>query len=665
MLDSRVSDWSSELLERSAELEIVSRCVASAAAGEGCLLAFEGPAGAGKTRLLESTRRQSAASGLRVLAARSGELERDFAYGVVRQLLERTVATAEESTRTRLLSGPAGHGLRALDLHDASSGRLGEDQAFAVRHGLYWLLSNLAATGPVLIAVDDAQWADAPSLRFLAYVARRLGGLPALVSLTVRTGETTSDDRVLGELLTDPATRLVQPTPLSRDAVAAMLGGGAQVDPEFSTACHEATGGNPFLLTELRAALAADGIAPIAAHAGLVAGVGPETVARSLMLRLSRLSPQAPAFAAAVAVLGATADRRLAGELAGLSETESDQAASDLTRAVILAGTPPLRFAHPILRDAVYRDLSSTERESLHVRAAALLQERTAPASEVAAHLLATSPSGSPASVRPLREAARSALNQGAADMAARYLRRALEENVSGEDRAALLADLGRATWLAGEDPLGALDHLREALAVTTDEQVRPGLAIDLARATFSTGNARGAEEVVGDELARTVERPREIVLTLEAEHGSIQLLYDAGADCGNRIMGFADLPGETDAELLVLSNVATWLWLGGTAEQAAGYAERSLGGGRAVAAAGRTDRGAPGRVGAELRGAARTRVRSDHGCRPGRVEDRAPSSASRHPARWRPCSPTASASSRRRNPRPVVAWPSRGSLRS
>jgi len=91
----------------------------------------------------------------------------------------------------------------------------------------------------------------------------------------------------------------------------------------------------------------------------------------------------------------------------------------------------------------------------------------------------------------------------------------------------------------------------------------------------------------VAEELAREVDRPREDVLTLEAEYGSIQLLYNGGAEIGDHIMSFADLPGATPQEMLVLANVATWLWVGGTADDAAVMAERSLGGGRAVQVAG------------------------------------------------------------------------------
>jgi len=590
MSHRRPGEEASALLERSTELAAIDAALDAAVAGDGLLLAFEGPAGIGKTRLLERARRTAGNRGLPVLTARGGELERGFAYGIVRQLLEQTVARSDPGQRTALLDGPAWHAARALEIEDTAQdgARPADDQAFAVRHGLYWLVANLAADGPLVLAVDDAQWADAPSLRFLAYLARRLDGLPVLVAVTVRTGDPTADDLLLTELVTDPATRRLAPAPLSLAATAALVArGGEEVDERFAAACHAATGGNPFLLRELRAALSADGIAPVAANADRIAGLGPSTVARSLVLRLSRVSPSSVTFARAVAVLGATADPRLAGELAGLPADEAARAAGRLSRAGVLADTRPLRFAHPILRDAVYRDLPPAERDHLHERAATLLLERGAPAPEVAAHLLATPPAGTTAPIGPLRAAARIALGQGAADLAARYLRRALEEPVDPAERPAVVAALGRATWLAGEDPLGALAFLREALDATTIEADRPALAIDVARAAFSTGDALSAEQVLERELQRDVDRPREETLTLIAEHGSVQLLHEADAECGRRVMQLADLPGETLGEMLALSNVATWNWLHGTAREGAAYAARSLGGGRAVEAAG------------------------------------------------------------------------------
>lgn len=580
-----------DLLERRVELGLIDRAIADALGGDGRVLAFEGPAGIGKTQLLEIARRDAAAGGVRVLTARAGELERDFAYGVVRQLLERAVAGTGGPERAALLDGPAVHAGLALGLAALAPGeRPADDPAFAVRHGLYWLVANLAAQGPLLLAVDDAQWADAPSLRFLAYLARRLDGLGVLVVITVRSGDPGADETLLAELLGGPEVERVGPRPLSVQATGELVAsdaGTTGVEDAFVQACHRATGGNPFLLRELRAALLADGVLPVAANVHRVEGLGPRTVARSLLLRLTRISAAAVALARAVAVVGSAVDPHHAGTVAGLDERAADDAFDGLSRAGILAPDRPLRFTHPILRDAVYRDLSPSVRDALHARAASSLRDHGASASEIAAHLLATPAGADPQAVPLLRRAATLALGQGAADVAARYLRRALDEPSAGDARPSLLAELGRATWLAGDDPLGALDQLRAALAAGPPEEERTALTIALARATFSTGDAAGAVAVVETELRRPGGRSRQDTLTLEAELGSIRLLYDITPELGAHVMSFADLPGETTAELLVLANVAAWQWTAGTAADTAMYAERSLGGGRAVQAAG------------------------------------------------------------------------------
>src|SRR5215218_10981196 len=96
------------LLEREGDLAILGGLLAYARAGEGRLAVIEGPAGIGKTRLLEEARAAADGLGLEVLQARGGELERDFGFGVVRQLLEPRVAVAEESERAQLFAGAAG-----------------------------------------------------------------------------------------------------------------------------------------------------------------------------------------------------------------------------------------------------------------------------------------------------------------------------------------------------------------------------------------------------------------------------------------------------------------------------------------------------------------------------------------------------------------------------
>src|ERR671910_777425 len=96
------------LLEREGDLAGLGGLLADARAGEGRLAVIEGPAGIGKTRLLEEARAATGGLGLDVLHARGGELERDFGFGVVRQLLEPRVAVAEESERAELFAGAAG-----------------------------------------------------------------------------------------------------------------------------------------------------------------------------------------------------------------------------------------------------------------------------------------------------------------------------------------------------------------------------------------------------------------------------------------------------------------------------------------------------------------------------------------------------------------------------
>src|SRR5205085_8016941 len=142
---------------------------------------IEGPAGIGKSSLLAGLRGASERR-LQVLQARGSELERDFAFGVVRQLFE--AAVARMPSDDTVLGGAAGDARPVFGSPDAG-GEVSEG-SFATLHGLYWLALNLATDEPLLLAVDDLHWCDAPSLRFLAYLARRLEGTPILVACTLR-----------------------------------------------------------------------------------------------------------------------------------------------------------------------------------------------------------------------------------------------------------------------------------------------------------------------------------------------------------------------------------------------------------------------------------------------------------------------------------------------
>ena len=153
---------------------------------------------------------------------------------------------------------------RAVFEHPVEGAGDSGDASFAALHGLHWLTVNLSAESPVLLEVDDLQWADRPSLRFFAYLLRRLEGLQVLMAATLRTTDPGTDPDLLGEIATDPSTVAIRPGLLSEAAVLELVRErlGADADEGFSGACHVATGGNPLLLRQLLSSLAADHVQP-------------------------------------------------------------------------------------------------------------------------------------------------------------------------------------------------------------------------------------------------------------------------------------------------------------------------------------------------------------------------------------------------------------------
>src|SRR4051795_3552488 len=210
------------LLEREGELAALHAYIDSAASGAGRLIAIEGRAGIGKTRLLAEARTIATQAGLTVLSARGGEMEQEFAYGIVRQLFEPIIAAATSDERAELLSGAAA--LAGALFENVAIGVDDDetDVSFAMLHGLYWLAANVALRKPLLIAVDDLHWTDGSSLRWLAHLQRRLDGLPLLVVVATRPPDQSPAEARVTEILADPSAAVVRLTSLSAESVALM-----------------------------------------------------------------------------------------------------------------------------------------------------------------------------------------------------------------------------------------------------------------------------------------------------------------------------------------------------------------------------------------------------------------------------------------------------------
>jgi DNA-binding CsgD family transcriptional regulator len=572
------------LLERDAELSQLEEAIAAATqGGGGRAIVVEGPPGIGKTALLDAATRLADEHGVRALNARGGEFERDFPFGVARQLFERPLVSAPERDREALLAGAASHAALALGLEDGAEPAVpqGPDLPFTVVHGIYWLVANLAEREPLLLAVDDLHWCDEPSLRALAYLAPRLAEHPCLLVMGLRTGEPDVSPLVSGVVEHAQPGHLA-PGPLGVDAAAELLSDvfeGAAVAPEFVQACLEASGGNPYLLRELAVGASADGVVPDADGASAVRGVAPASVVRSTLLRIGRLPAPCADLARAIAALGSEVEPRHAAALAGVPVDEVAAPLEALTAAGILARGLPLRFAHPLIREAIHAELPEATSGDLHARAARLLREEGADAAAVAHHLLGATKAGDPQAVQTLREAAREMLGRGAPEAAYAYLERALAEPPTAEDRAAVEYELGLAGWLAARDLPATLAHLEAGVEGAADEAERAARVIALGRARAGLGDVVGSFELLDGALDRAQGAgvDGEVTDQLLAEHGAIGLLHPETHERAR--LRLADPPpdGTARSELLALAVLATARANDGVAEEAAELAERAL----------------------------------------------------------------------------------------
>jgi DNA-binding CsgD family transcriptional regulator len=562
------------LLEREAELEQIGRALRIAADGSGGVVVVEGAAGIGKSSLLAEAAALAAAEQMAVLRARGGVMEREFAFGVVIQLLAPVVEPLTEHERERVFAGAAG--LARPLFEDVPDRAAPDDRRFARFHGLHWLCARLAEQRALAVLVDDAHWADEQSLQFLAYLGARIDEIPACAILAVRTGE---------GMATPDASMAVRPAPLTPAAVAELARAelGDEVDEAVCAECARATGGNPLLAHHLIAALEE---AP-SLNADTIAAMGPPSVARFVIERLSRRPPEVATVAQTLAMLGDDASLSDTAEVAGLARGTTAEAVDALIDAELLQPDLPPRFLHPIIQQALQDAIPPAARAELHLAAARALARDPARSERAAAHLLATGPAGERWAFDALTTAARRAGDRGSSEQAVRFLRRALEEDAPAALRRTALLDLGAAESAARMPE--AAGRMEEALQLSTGPPERAQAALGLSMVRFLAAELPQAIAACEDVLAAPGDLDRELLLGLEFQAAATRLVGGLpSAETFVRLLALEPevRRGETAAErsLLGMMAIVFAATTARTAVEVATLAEAAWGDGRLLA---------------------------------------------------------------------------------
>ena len=337
---------------RAAELDVLSKAMDAAREGEPQIVWIEGEPGIGKTAFIR--RFLTAVEGVQVLQASGEESETTLEYGVVLQLIAQATSASNWPELEQQIGSRS----------PASSFTVGAD--------LLGILGPLQDTAPVVVAVDDAHWLDPSSAAALLFVMRRLHGDRLLLLIGSRPGGVEQLGPGWSRLLADPD--YVEPISLSGlsgeeiSELADSLGLGP-LTLAAAERLREHTGGHPLyvkaLLTELPGERLRFGDGPLPA---------PRSFSATVLARMTNVGADAQALVSAAAVAGPRSQVGFAASVAGLDEPLAGlEEALDAELLVLSPGQLPeeIEFAHPLIRAAVYDDLSPSRRRTLHLACAA------------------------------------------------------------------------------------------------------------------------------------------------------------------------------------------------------------------------------------------------------------------------------------------------------
>jgi predicted ATPase/class 3 adenylate cyclase/DNA-binding CsgD family transcriptional regulator len=372
------------LVGRRRELAEAASAVEEARQGRGGVVLVVGEPGIGKTRLAREITTQQAAD-FRVFQAGAIDSEGMPPYFLFSEALRPFVrrcppAELREHVRTsaHLLARIIPDLTRVLpDLGEAREpyGTEREDLLSAV---VDFILS-IAEKTPVLMVLDDLQWADSSSLSLFEYLAQRIQSAPVLLLALCRPEAVEVPHRFarsIGELGRQRLYRAISLSPLSVQESAALISGivGGEPAEEIAAAIHRRTAGNPFFVEEVVAKLSEDGVDLL--QTGTVSGISiPRSVRLVIERRLVRLGDEARELLGVASVLG---ERFTFPELAAVAETSREAIVEALDRSlasgILREAEGAYEFNHPLVRETVYTANSTPRRQSLHLRAARALE---------------------------------------------------------------------------------------------------------------------------------------------------------------------------------------------------------------------------------------------------------------------------------------------------